>query len=289
MSKRQLLLFAIIATISILSFSKVYAQGGHINIDIDSTKTYKITTKDNSEYIGKYLFKDPILLAIKTNTGAKVELQLNSIKNIETIETPTIEKGESWFENPNSSRYYFSSSAFNLKKGKVYYQNTYLFLNSVYVGLTDNFSIGAGFELITTFTSIFQGEFNPIFFVAPKLGFKVTENFHFGTGILYANAAKFLTSGSSGILMVYGVGTIGSANNNISASVGWGSVGQEFTKEPIIIISGMTRVSKHISLVTENWLTPSSEQKTEDSPKHLPIMEFTLMGLEFLLKNWLLI
>ena len=91
------------------------------------------------------------------------------------------------------------------------------------------------------------------FFLTPKIGFKVAEKLYIGGGILYANTSAF-ELGASGI--GYGVVTYGNTDNNITAGLGWGIVDGEFSEKPIITISGMTRVSRRLGLVSENWFVP---------------------------------
>ena len=50
--------------------------------------------------------------------------------------------------------------------------------------------------------------------------------------------------------------TVGNENSNASLGVGWGFVGSDWSKKPVITLSGMTRVSGRIALITENWIIP---------------------------------
>ena len=42
------------------------------------------------------------------------------------------------------------------------------------------------------------------------------------------------------------------------AAAGWGWADGEFSSKPILSVSGMTRVSKRIAFVSENWIFPMS-------------------------------
>ncbi|MFM8432081.1 MAG: hypothetical protein ACKOA1_04720, partial [Bacteroidota bacterium] len=142
-----------------------------------------------------------------------------------------------------------------LKRGEGYYQNTYLLLNSVNVGVTDNISIGGGFELISLFSS---GSGGPIFFLTPKVGFKVTEKFHAGGGMYVMSIPDVFNDGRENLGILYGVGTVGNANSNSTLGMGWGfSFEGESSDSPIITLSGMHRVSRKTALVTENWFVQS--------------------------------
>lgn len=162
-------------------------------------------------------------------------------------------KGWYWFKNPHATRYLFGPSAMNLERGEMYYQNTWLFLNSFNVGVTDHFSIGGGLEFLTTFISLAEGEFNPAFIITPKFGYQVAEKAHAGGGVLLA---KFPGSELSGI--AYGVGTLGSLDKNFTGGLGWGFIEGSFVLRPVITFSTMLRMSRKTAFVSENWLVPTN-------------------------------
>jgi hypothetical protein len=104
--------------------------------------------------------------------------------------------------------------------------------------------------------SPFFGSFDPIFYITPKAGFKVKENFHVGGGILYASAPDLDSDDRYSMGIAYGIGTFGTLDNNLTGGLGWGYVESEFSERPILTVAGMTRVSKKLALVTENWFIP---------------------------------
>jgi len=105
------------------------------------------------------------------------------------------------------------------------------------------------------------GEGPYAFFVNPKVSFKVADNFYMGGNILYANTLKTADE-FGGLGTLNGFGTFGNKNNNITGALGWGWADGEFSSNPVITISGMTRVSKRIAFVTENWLIPVSDENS---------------------------
>jgi len=181
-----------------------------------------------------------------------MQIPFNRILNIEELAAVKAGRAAYWIPNPNPYRYFFGPSAIPLKKGEGYYQNAYLLLNSASVGITNNISIGAGFEIISTVTG------HPVFFITPKVGFKVADKFHAGVGVLYANfgafAADDVARASAGV--IYGVGTYGSNDHNITGGLGWGFFDGEFSKRPVVSVSGMTRLSRRLAFVSENYVIP---------------------------------
>jgi len=245
---------AIVFTLLFFSVSSVFAQEKFVDFKFDETKTYIIKLEDGSQLVGSLLQTDSQFIVIKTFSIPKIDIPIGRIKSIDIVDEANLKNGEFWFPNPNSTRYLFGPSAFTLKKGEGYYQNTYLVLNSVHVGITDHISIGGGLELISTF-----GAGSPIFFITPKIGFKVTEKFQAGGGILFAST-PYIGTGTgdrSSFGIAYGIGTYGTEDHNITGGLGWGFLDGEFSGKPIITISGMTRLSRRTALVTENWIIPT--------------------------------
>jgi hypothetical protein len=240
----QTLLF----TILVFATSNVFGQKTNISEPVDSTKIYKIKLKDGIIFIGNILQQDSVNIVLRTSSIPKIEIPVSKIKSIDKVDKSNFKDGSYWYPNPHATRYFYGPSAIGLKKGEGYYQNTYLVLNSFNVGITDNISIGGGLELISTFAGRY-----PLFFITPKVSFKVAEKFHAGGGVLYAR----IPEGFGSLGTVFATGTYGTTDNNITGSLGWGFVDSEFSERPIITLSGMTRISKRAALVTENWLIPT--------------------------------
>ena len=223
----------------------VFAQ----DVPRDTASSVKIEMLDGTVLLGKIKSRGDGIIFLTTMSGVEASVPLNQIKEMTTISSTSIHKGEYWFENPNATRYLFGPSAFNLKKGEGYYQNTYLFLNSFNYGVTDYFSIGGGIELLTLFNG------SPAFVLTPKVGFRTGPKTSMGGGILYANLGDLGDRSNFGI--AYGVVTRGTVDKNFTVGLGWGIVDNEFSSRPIITFSGMTRLSKKIALVSENWIVPA--------------------------------
>ncbi|MFM7156967.1 MAG: hypothetical protein ACKO0Y_04050, partial [Bacteroidota bacterium] len=204
-------------------------------------------------YVGSVIEKNERELTIMTDEGTKITILLSNILDIRAIPKNLIQDGEYWYPNPNDSRYLFAPSAFNLKKGEGYYQNTYLFINSFNYGITDNFSMGLGFEFLSTFGSLGNGSFDPIFFVTPKYSTQVSENMRVGVGVLVGK----ITDNIGGFGVSYGLVTYGNPEHNATLGLGFGLFDGQLRSDPVITISGMTRLSRRISLVTENWFFPA--------------------------------
>jgi hypothetical protein len=198
--------------------------------------------KNGEEYRGHIVKKENQTILLKTVNG-EVNLIAANVQSITNDDYAGIYE----FANPHDTRYFFGPSGIPLRKGKGYYQNIYVTANFFNYGVSKNISIGGGFEFISTF----QG--TPVWFLTPKAGFEIAKNVHAGGGILIAGFA-----GEGTATLGYGVCTFGSSEANFSVGVGYGLAEGELTDYPAIMLSGTSRVSNSIALLTENYVFPNS-------------------------------
>ncbi len=227
--------------------------------DYDSTKLYRIELKDRITLVGNILRMDSLFLTLRTSSVPRIEVPFQEIRTLVEVNARAKDFAANWFANPHPTRYFFGPSAFNLERGRGYYQNTYLFLNSFNIGITDNFSVGGGFEFISTLVSVANGRFDAIFFLTPKVTTKVHEKVRLGTGVLYVSVPDFGGGPRSNFGIGYGVVTYGTTDRNVTAGLGWGFVENEFSSRPVVTVSGMRRVSRNVALISENWLVPTTQ------------------------------
>jgi hypothetical protein len=217
---------------------------------VDSSKTYQVELVDGTEFLGTILSKDSNRLVLSTSSIPRIELNLETIRKIREIENKLTINGTTALPNPHYTRYLFAPSAFNLKKGEGYYQNTYLVLNSINYGFTDHFSMGVSIEVMSTFGSIGR-DWNPIYLLTPKYGFQLTKNLNMALGALIAGAGN-----EGGFQLGYGILTYGNTENNLSLGVSAGLTDGIWMEQPPVTLSGMCRLGKKTSLITENWIVP---------------------------------
>ncbi|MCB8995542.1 MAG: hypothetical protein H6538_08035 [Bacteroidales bacterium] len=242
---------------------------GKVNVPIAKIKKIQrisgdqncmITTINGKTIIGIIVSQDDKEIIIKTESLGTLSLSNALVRDIKLIEKEQVKEGVYYFENPHPTRYLFGPSAIPLKKGEGYYQNAYLVINGVQVGTSDNFSFGGG--MVIPFA----------FFISPKFGFRVANNFYLGGGIFVVGT---LTSASPfGLGIAYGSFTYGNKENSFTFNAGWGALKEEifsgppyYTSEyhweiaqkPMFSISGMARLAPKLSLITENWIFATKE------------------------------
>lgn len=246
--RKNLGLILTLLLFSILKSSDAEAQVDR-KIALDTSITYLVKLSDKSEFVGKYIERTAEYFVFNTSAILRLQVPFEKVVSIQELDQANLKGNVYWNPNPRPTNYFFWPSAIGLKKGEGYFQNNMLFLNSVNYGITDNLSVGGGLEFI----SLFSG--TPILFFTPKVTFQTGKNFHAGGGLLLVTIPD---EGSAGFL--YGSATAGSIEHNVSGSLGFGFAGGEFATTPLLNISGMTRVSRKLMLMSENWILPVPDE-----------------------------
>lgn len=258
-------------------------NAGQLTIDRSKIKNLEIRTFEGStiietvngtSYFGEIRGLAGGVLTIRSALLGTFEIRSNTISKITMSNAYVNRRGSSWFTNPNATRYFFAPSAIPLKKQEGYYQNAYLLANSVNVGVTNNITIGGGVVIPL------------LFYVTPKVSFKVAKNFYLGGGILFTQS--FISGFGLSAGIGYGLATYGSYEHNVTIGAGYGyakfNTEYKNTPMPIVTLNGMTRIAKKISLVTENWLIPRAGYNKEipiSGPNGEPNMEMVYQKQDF--------
>ena len=222
------------------SWNNVFSQSETDTLNQEQIVIIKMENGD--EYKGTISKKDSETIVLKTING-EISLIATNVRSIENYNYI----GTFGFPNPHDTRYFFAPSGIPIKKGKGYYQNVLAVFNFVNYGITENISIGGGFE----FTSTVGG--HPTWFLTPKVGFEISENIHVGGGFIMAG---FVDEGSG--TLGYGVVTFGDSDTNLSIGAGYALIETINYDNPAIVFSGIHRLSKSIALLSENYLLPNS-------------------------------
>lgn len=213
----------------------------------DSTKNVRVETMDGNIFVGTVVTEDSAFLIIKTENLGEIKIPQDKIKSRTELKDVKKVGSEFWLPNPQSSRYFWAPNGYGLEEGSAYYQNIWVLYNQVSVGLSDNFSVGAG--MLPLF--LFGTGVTPIW-VVPKLSIPIVENkLNVGTGA-FLGTALGASSGVFGLL--YGTTTIGSRDRNVSFGLAYGFAGGNWMKVPIINFSCLLRAGPKGYFVSENYV-----------------------------------
>ncbi len=212
--------------------------------------TYEVELSDGTVLTGKLIAETDTAIELQLKNLGKLTVRRNKIKRIMPLTDSDDVKKSFWFKNPHASRLLIAPTAIPLRKGEAYYRNIYGVVNTFYYGICNNLSVGGGFDFITMFGNFGDG-LHPMLHFNVNSGFKVAKNFYAGAGgIAIKKPYESWTS------IIYGTGTYGNYNINITTGLGWGFIDGSFEKKPFIMIGGMIRISEKLWLISENWIAP---------------------------------
>ncbi len=239
MNARTIYHWALSITFSVLTLC---TYGQEVEMNFEANDKIIVVMKDGDELRGTFQQATDSTFAVQTEHG----LLLVDRSAVESVSLDDYE-GEFKFPNPHDTRYFFGPSAIPLGAGEGYYQNLVVTGNFVNFGVTDNLSLGGGFEFLSTVSGY------PIWFLTPKVGWEITDKFHAGGGVLIMGLASEGTAS-----LAYGAATYGGSESNITIGVGYGFVEAELSDQPAIMFAGMHRFSDYVALLSENYLIPTS-------------------------------
>ena len=213
----------------------------------DSIRIYRIQTRDGNVFTGNIVREDSVSLTLKTENLGEIKIPQVDVKLKTEINDIKKVGKEYWLPNPQSSRYFWAPNGYGLKKGEAYYQNIWVLYNQASVGITDNFSLGAGMLPLFLFTGP-----SPIWII-PKFSFPVVKDkFNIGTGAILATVLGSEGSGAFGLL--YATTTFGPRDQNVSIGLADGFAGGQWMKFPIVNINALFRTGPRGYFITENYI-----------------------------------
>jgi hypothetical protein len=213
---------------------------------VDSTKIQVITLRDGSSLVGRIMSVHADSVDFQMGIG-RVPVATGDIRDVKETDADRMHDGQYWFPNPNATRLLFAPSGQMLKKGEGYFADYELFFPGFAYGVTDNISVGGGVSLLPL------GVEDQVYYFTPKVGMSFGEQVHVAAGLLLAG-----TQGETGGV-VYGASTMGNGDASVTLGGGWGFAGGDIESKPVAMLGGEKRVSRRISLVTENYLLPVSD------------------------------
>ncbi|WP_310393742.1 hypothetical protein [Hymenobacter sp.] len=203
--------------------------------------SYTVELVSGTSFTGKLTAIGGDDLTFETKDLGLITVKRPNIKQLTLLTAEQASRGFDYIGNGN--RLSFAPTARNLRRGEGTVQSIYVFLLGVNYGITDNISMGALFTWL-------PGEGSDNFFaLTPKVSFPVSgDKLHIGAGAL------IVFQDGTAFTLTYGNTTYGSADNNVTAGVGYAFAGGEYISTPVFLLGGATRVSRRISLLNETYI-----------------------------------
>lgn len=220
----------------------------------------RIILPDKSEIKGEIVSENDKEIVIRSETLGLLTFQKAELKKIVYL----YKKGDP-FPNPMPARYVFGHSAFNVPKDDLYLHSFFGFYSQgLMYGITDNLSAEGGTSLLTLVGAA------PSYYGHLKYGFPIAKNLRGAVSLAHGGMISLIISPFSfnittlNALLTYGNKernlTFGLGYNEGSGGLSFGWIGgRDVFRGMIYSLRGMTRVSKRVALITENWL-PTGEK-----------------------------
>jgi len=216
----------------------------------DTTQTpsiYRVILKDGSEIIGTIRSSDSTTISFLSVSKITMEIPRAQVKSLEQL-SGKIVLGEFVQSDPNYTRLFFAPTGRPLKDGQGYFSAYELFFPFLAVGIGDIVTLSGGMSIV-------PGAESQLFYLAPKVTPVHLKNIDIAAGLLYINGTA---SRTSGLGIIYGVGTYGTSDRALTAGIGWGFASGELANKPVLLIGGEYRISRNIKFITENWIPPEA-------------------------------
>ncbi|WP_419949006.1 hypothetical protein [Candidatus Palauibacter sp.] len=202
---------------------------------------YEIRLADGSQVFARVVERDGAQVVLMTAGGSRLEVDRSQIRELRPARGRFVD-GEFWNEDPGGTRLLFTATGRTLSRGESFVGTYLVVLPFAAVGVTDRVTIAAG-------APVLFGDFEP-FYVAPK-----AQIFHSPAAQISLGTLAFFFDDEV-IGVAYGVGTFGNDDEALSAGLGYFYSGDEVVNEPAFMLSGETRVSRRIKLISENYVLP---------------------------------
>lgn len=217
----------------------------------DSAHVQMLSLTDGTMLVGRITEITDDNVTFETDIGL-MTIKKDKIRKIKEIPQSLMKKGVYWFPNPNYTRLFFAPTARPLKQGDGYFADYFLFFPMVAYGLTDNITIAGGMSIFP-FGDFFDDN---IVYFTPKIGFEPSKTVALSLGLLLVKLPSFGDETLPAVGIAYGLTTFGNPNASLTGGLGYGFVDWDFAEKPLWLLGGEGRVSRNISLVTENWFVP---------------------------------
>ncbi|WP_426493521.1 hypothetical protein [Hymenobacter sp. 102] len=216
---------------------------------------YRVTLRSGSTFDGELLRRLPGHLEFKTKDLGTVQVERTNVARLEVLTQQLAGRPAGWHDIGSGNRLFFAPTARNLRKGEGTLQVISLYALGVNYGFTDYFSMGA---LVSVVPGIPLGD--QLLALTPKLSARLSDQWHVGAGAMYLRVpSDYSNKPGYGVGILYGVATYGSAENNFTMGLGYGFAGREMGRTPLLQIGGQTRISRRVSLISENYFTTDAD------------------------------
>ena len=230
-------------------------------------RVYRVETQQGTTFTGTLVSISLKALEFDANELGHITLERGQIRraNLQGPRSATVAAGKAgYYDIGNGNRLFFAPTARGLRKNEASLQDVNAYLLGINYGITDNLSLGGYMSILPGLSLDEQ-----FFMFTPKLSYPINDRLHAGFGLLYIHIPDFgnsfgsgsgsNTNSGTGAGIGYGALTYGGADNNLTLGVGYAFVQGSIGSTPIIEVGGQTRVSRRVSLLSENYIVADNQ------------------------------
>jgi hypothetical protein len=238
--KLWVMVACLVASTVVVAFAET-AAGGEVWIQL----------KDGTRIVGRIIGETDEQLEVATPSGATMRFPRAAVESI------TSRSAGDNVPDPNDSRLFFAPTGRPLRKGTGQFTVHELMFPGVSYGLTDNVTLMGGVSIIPGL-----GLDQQLFYVAPKVGARVSDRFAVSAGYLFARVAEEGFENGAGI--GFAVATLGGSDNSFTG--GFGLAHSEGEVAPILMLGGQARLGRRLFFLSENWIILNGDVRLGEQP-----------------------
>ncbi|PJJ53114.1 hypothetical protein [Hymenobacter chitinivorans] len=205
-------------------------------------RSYAVQTADGTSFVGVLVTERPQELDFDVKILGPRTVPRADIRQLELLTPEQARRG--WDPVGNGTRVFGMPTARPLRRGETLVQAAGLLNVAASHGFSDRLSAGGVLEL-----PVGPGSRSYVSLtLTGKYAVPVAEKFHVG---MYGEVTR-----AYGLLFgaVYGLGTYGTADHNLTAGVGYGYGYGRFGSTPVVVLGGATRILRRLSLLNETYI-----------------------------------
>ncbi|MEW5916302.1 MAG: hypothetical protein AB1762_07850 [Gemmatimonadota bacterium] len=246
-------IFLLVAVVLLACVERPLQAQDTLRVMTDTTRVQVIRLSDGSTVIGRVTEVRGDSAVIRTQAGTLVVARA-AVLGVRERAASTMRGGQYWPEDPNATRLFFASTGRMLRKGEGYFCDIWLLFLCLTGGITDRLTIGGGMSVVPGIDIS-----DNIFYLTPKIGLWASERFQVAVGA-FAGWTGAVTDDASSFGILYGVGTYGTEDQNISLGAGYAYWSDDIAEKPMILAGIKMRMSRGIAFISENYLLPGESE-----------------------------
>jgi len=188
---------------------------------------------------GKLLWQNDSILVLQTRRFDSLSIPTNTIRSVSATEDIS--------DNVHAPRYFVATNGHGLRKGEISYDNTMLFFNQFSYGLSDQFTLGAGFSSLI----FVEGPF--AYWLAPKYSIPLQKDkIALAIGGIHGQSFGMYEEANYSFGAMYSQVTFGSRDANITIGAGLiASRGQ--WQKPVFSCASSLRAARNLAVIMESY------------------------------------